>query len=436
MTSTSSASPWLTRRVWAALLLLGFAGQLAWAVENQFFNTFLYNHITPDPRPISWMVSATALVATLTSIFMGTLSDRTRSRWGRRRPYLLAGYLMWGVFTALYPTSAQFHPIGLAIAMAILFDCIMTFWGSTANDAAFNAYVTDVTTEQNRGRVTGALEIMKWLSVLLVYGGAPLLIEAVGYPAFFYGVGALVFLVGLISGRLIHEPPAGPKPEGSYAQQMVAVFRPANLRRNRRILLVLSAVTLFTAAQNVFFPYLLIYLQHYIKLETLQYSILVAVAILVGGMLLAYPIGLLVDRWGRWPMAMLAVITEMIGLLLFSFSRSFLALTLTGILWLAPTAAWTIATMAWTKDLFPQDQRGQFAGIYVLFYVLIPQILGALTGGWLGSTFGIPTLIDGKAGFIPTPLLFQVAAFATLLAAVPLFFLPRKNTPMISPSED
>ncbi len=46
--------------------------------------------------------------------------------------------------------------------------------------------------------------------------------------------------------------------------------------------------------------------------------------------------------------------------------------------------------MAWSKDLFPQDQHGQFAGICVRFYVLIPQILGALTGGWLGSTFGIP----------------------------------------------
>ena len=28
----------LSRRVWSALILLGFAGQLAWAVENQFFN--------------------------------------------------------------------------------------------------------------------------------------------------------------------------------------------------------------------------------------------------------------------------------------------------------------------------------------------------------------------------------------------------------------
>jgi len=29
----------LSRRVWIAIIMLGFAGQLAWGVENQFFNT-------------------------------------------------------------------------------------------------------------------------------------------------------------------------------------------------------------------------------------------------------------------------------------------------------------------------------------------------------------------------------------------------------------
>lgn len=98
----------LTRRTWTALVLLGFAGQLAWAVENQFFNTFVYDKITPDPRPISWMVAASALVATLTAILMGALSDRTRTRWGRRRPFILFGWLAWGITTAAFPTAAMY----------------------------------------------------------------------------------------------------------------------------------------------------------------------------------------------------------------------------------------------------------------------------------------------------------------------------------------
>ena len=40
----------LSKRIWSALVMLGFAGQLAWAVENQFFNTFMYDRITPRVR--------------------------------------------------------------------------------------------------------------------------------------------------------------------------------------------------------------------------------------------------------------------------------------------------------------------------------------------------------------------------------------------------
>jgi len=49
--------------------------------------------------------------------------------------------------------------------MAILFDCMMTFFGSTANDASLNAYITDVTTTENRGRVMGVVEILTWVAI-------------------------------------------------------------------------------------------------------------------------------------------------------------------------------------------------------------------------------------------------------------------------------
>ena len=418
--------PRLSRSIWIMLLLLGFAGQLAWAVENQFFNTFMYNEITPDPRPISWMVAATALVATCTAIFMGALSDRTRSRWGKRKPYLVVGYLAWGVFTALFSSSALFQSIALGVFFAILLDSLMTFFGSTANDAAFNAYVTDITTVENRGRVTGALEIMKWIAILLVYGGAGLAIDALGYPVFFFLVGGLVFLVGLLSAPLLKETPDTQPVRGSYWEQIADSFRMESLRANRDFILVMSAVTLFGLAQQIFFPYLVIYLTHYIQLDTLQYSILVGAAILIGGIGMAYPFGLLVDRWGRRRVALLSVVLEAIGLILFSLTSHYILMVFTGILWLAPMAGWTIAVMTWSKDLFPDDKRGQFAGYYVLFSVAFAMIPGPLIGGWLGSQFGIPTVLDGKAGFIPTPIIFQVAGVATLLALIPLLFTKKK----------
>lgn len=104
----------------------------------------------------------------------------------------------------------------------------------------------------------------------------------------------------------------------------------------------------------------------------------------------------------------------------FSFSRSFPALVVTGILWLAPISAWTIAVSAWSKDLFPEDKRGQYGGYVIFFQVALTMVPGPLIGSWLTTTYGIQTVLDGKQAFVPTALIFQVAAIATLLTLVPI----------------
>ena len=92
-----------------------------------------------------------------------------------------------------------------------------------------------------------------------------------------------------------------------------------------------------------------------------------------------------------------------------------------GILFLAPISAWTIAIGAWSKDLFPEEKRGQFAGYVILFSVAFTMIPGPLLGSWLSTTYGLRAIIDGQQAYIPTPLIFQAGAIATLAAAIPLF---------------
>ena len=90
--------------------------------------------------------------------------------------------------------------------MAILFDCVMTFFGSTANDASLNAYITDVTTTENRGRVMGVVEILTWVAILIVYGGAGMIIQMLGYYAFFYIIGGSVLVLGSSAAFLSMKP--------------------------------------------------------------------------------------------------------------------------------------------------------------------------------------------------------------------------------------
>lgn len=417
-----------SKPTWWAVYILGFLGSLAWGVENQFFNTFIYNEITPDPRPISWMVAASAITATLASIFIGALSDRVRYKWGRK-PFLLAGYVMWGITTALFPTSALVGSIGAAIVLAIGFDCVMTFFGSSANDSVFHAYVADITTVENRGRVMGILEILTWVAMLVVYGGAGFAIDYLGYYAFFYIIGGFVLVLGLVASLNLKEPerPAKP-PSGSYWSQITSTFRWSVLNQNKNLLLLFISITLWGIAQQVFFPYLIIYINHYLKIPTLESSLIIFASILIGGIALAYPLGILVDKWGRRKIALLAIVFEMTGLIAFSLATSFSTLILTGVLWVTPLSAWMIASGAWSKDLYPEDKRGQFAGYLILFSVAFTMTIGPVLGSWLTTSFGIQEIINGQQGYIPSPLIFQVGGLATLLAAIPIFLMKKNSS--------
>jgi MFS family permease len=417
----------LPGKQFVSLMFLWLAGQLAWAIENQYYNTYMYDRITPDPRAVSWMVSITAVVSTVTTILMGTLSDRTRSKWGKRRPFIFVGFIFWGIFTALFADSAYFKSVAMGVFMAILFDSIMTFFGATASDAAINAYVADVTTVENRGRISGAMQVMGWIATLIVYGGAGFIIQAIDYTGFFYAVGAFALLIGLIFAPMLTEKPDTSKPQGTFWGQIADTFQIKNLLAQRDLFLLFIALTLFMVGINTFFSYLMIYLQHHVNLSLTQSSILIGVAIIVGGVGLAVPLGVLADKWGRRQVAVLSVFLESIGLICFSISKSLPALIISGIVWLGAFTGWSVATGAWTKDLYPEEKRGQFAGLYILFNVAFTMIPGSLLGGWLSNKYGTAIVIDGKVGTVPPPLLFQVAAGLVLLALIPLSIIRRNQ---------
>ena len=118
----------LNRKFWISMIVFGLMGQVAWVVENMYFNVFIYKMFNASAADISAMVMASAVTAALTTIVMGAVSDKV----GKRKAFMSAGYIIWGVsiITFAYIRS---------IFMTIVMDCVMTYFGSTANDAAYNA---------------------------------------------------------------------------------------------------------------------------------------------------------------------------------------------------------------------------------------------------------------------------------------------------------
>ena len=167
----------LSPRFWATLVLFSLIGQVAWVVENMYFNVFIYKSFNATASDISNMVMASAVSAALTTIFIGALSDKI----GKRKLFMCGGYILWGISIFAFSLirldiiekvfSATVSASLIGIYLVIIMDCVMTFFGSSANDAAFNAWLTDSTDSTNRGSAEGINSMMPLVAILAVFGG-------------------------------------------------------------------------------------------------------------------------------------------------------------------------------------------------------------------------------------------------------------------------
>ncbi|MBO4286174.1 MAG: MFS transporter, partial [Bacilli bacterium] len=158
-------------RKWVSFLVAGFVGQLAWAIENNYLNLYVF-FCTQEYSFIPMMTALSAVTATLTTLFMGALADRL----GKRKLFISLGYIIWGISIILFAfldpknniTIIVNNNIFLSGCLIVAMDCIMTFFGSTANDAAFNASVTDNTNTMNRGKVESVLSVLPLIAMIMV----------------------------------------------------------------------------------------------------------------------------------------------------------------------------------------------------------------------------------------------------------------------------
>lgn len=418
----------LSKRMWVSFILIGLVGQFAWTIENMYFNVFLYNTISTDPRAIAAMVAASAAAATVTTLLMGALSDRV----GRRKPFICAGYVLWGISTMVFgfisvegvaAWAGTARAASVAAALVIVMDCVMTFFGSTANDAAFNAYITDNTAPENRGRVESALATLPLISMLVIFGGFDGLTQQGRWREFFLIFGGLVTATGVLACFLLRETPCEKKKD-NYLSGLLHGFRPSVVRQNEKLYLALGAFCLFSIAVQVFFPYLIIYMQTYLQIEA--YAIVLGVVLLVAS-LISVLSGGVIDRLGKLNCVLPAAGVMLLGLILMYFARSAGFVIASGIVMMAGYMLVTATLSAVIRDGTPPEEVGLFQGVRMIFAVLVPMIVGPFIGAAVIRNSGATYVELGVVKNVPTPAIFLAAAVVLLCTAVPVIILKRRS---------
>lgn len=420
----------LSRKFYTSLILFSLIGQVAWVVENMYFNVFIYQMFRATAAQISAMVAASAVAATLTTVFIGALSDRI----GKRKLFITVGYVLWGIsilLFALLRMDILERAVGgitlassLGVTLVIVFDCIMTFFGSSANDACFNAWVTDCTDDSNRGKVEGFNAMMPLLAILVVFGGAmgQNTQDPDHWSIFFAVIGAVVLVAGILGSFLIDEPKQNVIVTEGYWGNILYGFRPQIVKKHRSLYWTLLGYCVFCISIQIFMPYLILYYTEALHME--NYVLIMAPAILIAAVLTAV-YGRCFDRFGYVKTLIPALLCLVLGYAILYLLRSTVMVFLGSLLMMTGYLCGCAVFGAKIREATPVGMAGRFQGLRIFGQVLIPGVVGPAIGAWILKGAELVQNADGTTSFIPNANIFLGAAVA-LVPIVLILVLPKR----------
>ena len=417
-------------RFWLALTIFSLTGQIAWVVENMYFNVFIYKMFNAGADAISLMVAASAVAATLTTVVIGALSDKI----GKRKLFICGGYILWGisicsfalirldVIGALFPSVASAASLG--ISLVIVMDCVMTFFGSSANDACFNAWLTDATASGGRGAAEGINAMMPLVAILAVFGGFMSfdLDKPESWTAIFLIIGIAVVVIGVLGIFLISDSAKKCEDNKSCFKNIVYGFRPSVVKQNKILYIVFLAFSLFGISIQIFMPYLIIYYEVSLKMK--DYVFIMAPAIIIASVITAF-YGRVYDKFGFKRSVIPALSCLMSGYVLLYLFKSTAPVFVGSLLMMTGYLAGMAVFGAMIRDYTPSGRAGMFQGLRIFSQVLVPGIIGPFVGAQVLKNAETMIGSDGTTSFVPNENIFLAALIAALVIWAALFVVFR-----------
>jgi MFS family permease len=351
------------------------------------------------PELIGLLANERSFVGAFIQPIVGRLSDRTRTRLGRRRPYFLAGIPLMCVALLIL----ALHPPFL-IMLAIM--TVAAFFLSIAWDP-YMALLADLFPSEQRGRVGGLIGVGSGLgTVLLLLLAYSLWVGQEGW-VFVLTVAFLLLTWGYTFWK-VREPvvPAADEtaPKAGNLLTYLQSLRPYPEAAKYTI-----AITFFWLGTGGAIPFITLFGTHALGASEQEAFLLPLIATAVNG-LAAMPVGFLADRWGKKRVMLTALLLFGVFGLIGSQSQTlWQAMIALGFIGLANAGMVQINPLL--TDLVPRARTAEFIGLVSAVFSFAQPLGSMLVGGVVHLATGLVGPNDAyRWAFIAAGALVLVAA--------------------------
>jgi Na+/melibiose symporter-like transporter len=354
--------------IWYSIASLGCG--MFFSFNNAALTLFLKRYTT-NPIIIGLMGSTHSVEGAVIQPIIGTLSDRHRSRLGRRRPFMLVFIPLSALFMAATPVSTSLPPgIRLAALMSLIFAFTVTF--NVAFDP-YQALMPDITPAPQRGRV------MALWSLLGVLGQASILMIPVDISVKFYLVAAVMLATMLLTCAFVREPPSNDQlatdlPKHNHWRDSLRGI--LELKEARKGLLVFFLSGLGVGAV---LPYLTIFVQTITNCSD-QQAQLQFMVLMISTAVTVLPAGKLSDKIGAQRVLLASMLLIGVASIAALWVQTLPQITAVLIVAGLGNAAQSAATYPLMTQLVPPEEVGWYTGLQTTALSIAQPFTVVLTG--------------------------------------------------------
>ena len=379
------------------LLSFGFfASSIAWSVYNSFVPQILEGFIA-STAIIGFIMTFDNIFGVVFQPLFGTLSDKTRTRFGRRMPYIFIGLPICAAAFVLIPRMNSLFSL---MAVLVTFTFVMSAWRSPVV-----ALMPDITPGPLRSQANGIVNLLGGLGSLLAFFVGGILFKVGGFPLPFLMSAVMMILALAVLAFFVREPKQAYEPDVEIKKSNVKLTKD----EKKSLILILIGVFFWFTGYNAVETFFTLYATNTLGVDPGDAAMTLSIFSLTF-LSFAVPAGFLAVKTGRRR----AILIGLAGLVVLFLPMIFMAnvwltrvcLFLGGFCW----AMVNINSLPMVVQLSGEEKVGTFVGYYY-FFSFSSQIISPVLFGFIRDIVG------------HYRVLFLYACIAFALAAVSLFFV-------------